>query len=34
MLHRERYFHIREPAGYQLSFAEPIADNKKQKENL
>jgi catechol 2,3-dioxygenase-like lactoylglutathione lyase family enzyme len=27
----ERYFHIREPDGYQLSFATPIADNK---ENL
>jgi|SRR6188472_177868 len=25
----ERYFHIREPDGYQLSFAEPIAHNKK-----
>ena len=24
----ERYFHIREPDGYQLSFAEPIADSK------
>ena len=24
----ERYFHIREPDGYQLSFAEPIAGNK------
>lgn len=24
----ERYFHIREPDGYQLSFAEPIACNK------
>jgi catechol 2,3-dioxygenase-like lactoylglutathione lyase family enzyme len=24
----ERYFHIREPDGYQLSFAQPIADNK------
>ena len=27
----ERYFHIREPDGYQLSFAKPIANNK---ENL
>jgi hypothetical protein len=27
----ERYFHIREPDGYQLSFAEPIADNKGNK---
>jgi|SRR5215831_6558933 catechol 2,3-dioxygenase-like lactoylglutathione lyase family enzyme len=25
----ERYFHIREPDGYQLSFAEPIAGNKR-----
>ncbi len=24
----ERYFHIREPDGYQLSFAKPIANNK------
>jgi len=24
----ERYFHIREPDGYQLSFAEPIAGSK------
>jgi catechol 2,3-dioxygenase-like lactoylglutathione lyase family enzyme len=24
----ERYFHIREPDGYQLSFAQPIAGNK------
>ena len=24
----ERYFHIREPDGYQLSFAEPIASSK------
>lgn len=24
----ERYFHIREPDGYQLSFAEPIANNR------
>jgi catechol 2,3-dioxygenase-like lactoylglutathione lyase family enzyme len=24
----ERYFHIREPDGYQLSFASPIANNK------
>jgi len=24
----ERYFHIREPDGYQLSFATPITDNK------
>jgi hypothetical protein len=23
-----RYFHIREPNGYQLSFATPIMDNK------
>jgi catechol 2,3-dioxygenase-like lactoylglutathione lyase family enzyme len=27
----ERYFHIREPDGYQLSFAQPIADNKENK---
>ena len=27
----ERYFHIREPDGYQLSFAKPVVDNK---ENL
>lgn len=27
----ERYFHIREPDGYQLSFAEPIHDNKENK---
>ena len=26
----ERYFHIREPDGYQLSFAQPIADNKEK----
>ena len=25
---KERYFHIREPDGYQLSFAEPIAGSK------
>jgi len=25
----ERYFHIREPDGYQLSFARPIIDKKK-----
>jgi len=27
----ERYFHIREPDGYQLSFATPIAENKENK---
>jgi len=27
----ERYFHIREPDGYQLSFATPIAKNKENK---
>ena len=28
----ERYFHIREPDGYQLSFAEPIKDRKPVKD--